>query len=73
MRDISIRKLRNHLAQELQDLPFNITKYGTVIACVHNKQEIKQDKPSSVHNEPVKLCPHGVQPVLCRHTKCHRT
>ena len=34
MRQISIKRLKNNLCKELQDLPLEVTKYGRVVATI---------------------------------------
>lgn len=68
MRRIGIRQLRNNLSEELEDLPFVVTKHGKIIAEVSKsgRKEIKKEKTVP----EIKLCKHGSLPSLCRFTEC---
>jgi len=37
MRQVNIKELKNNLSKELQDLPFEITKFGRVVGVVCEK------------------------------------
>lgn len=61
MRQLNIKQLKNNLCKELQDLPFQITKYGKVVATIMKESPIldekvattslkRTDSTESVHN-----------------------
>ena len=61
MRQINIKELKNNLCKELQDLPFEITKYGQVVATIIgnpiNKVATTTDKPlKGSHPQKLSLC-----------------
>jgi len=51
MRKINIRELRKNLAQELNNLPFIITRRGNKIAMCTLPKKLGEKTESSVHKE----------------------
>lgn len=69
MRQIGIRELRGNLAQELEKLPFEVTKHDEVIAVVV-KPGFSKETVLITRDE---LCVHGSPKSLCKVAKCRKT
>jgi len=54
MRQVNIKELKKNLCKELQDLPFEITKYGRVVGVVGEKGSHLGEKGSHLDASPKK-------------------
>jgi len=61
MRQISIKELNKHLSQELNNLPFEVIKYGKVIGVMAEKGTDLALKGTDNKPEQVKKCVHSVK------------
>lgn len=81
MRQVTVRELQINPSDEFDNLPFEVTRYGRVVAVVSlpgekiNTQKAvakmveKARKISGVHSW---VCSHGFLGRLCKHEGCRR-
>jgi len=67
MKKVAVRYAQVHLSELLKEPPFEITRYGRVIARVVKPNEVVKSIPKKYETVGVKLCKHGCQIGLCKH------